>query len=332
MKIREPDGEIKEVKKKEGQSPRAAMEDESKFCPNCKQDVSAANFSLHEIHCQRFLTVCPDCKEAVAQKEMREHQANAHKQVRCKLCHQSLQQYQLENHETVECSERVMKCKFCELEMPFAKLQEHLDSCGSRTEKCFGCNKYIMYKDLDQHKDICRSGDGLSNHGLSDKLCQLCNKSFPDDQFLQHLNQCSPLAKLVGSLASLSATNPSPLLPPTAAFPATTSSPVNAAAWRDVRPKGKDKDLSSASRTSLKPPKNKKSPGHPAFSTTLDPVLPQALEDTGNYDILVTCARCNILLPLPTLKKHEIKCLHSASLQNVRRKSKSSPEKQEESF
>uniref|UniRef100_A0A8D0FN05 XAF1 factor n=1 Tax=Strix occidentalis caurina TaxID=311401 RepID=A0A8D0FN05_STROC len=56
-------------------------------CKQCKQDkrdVSAANFSLHEAHCLRFLTLCPECDEPVAQKDIKDHQTEAHKQVRNK--------------------------------------------------------------------------------------------------------------------------------------------------------------------------------------------------------------------------------------------------------
>ncbi|XP_039363728.1 XIAP-associated factor 1 isoform X3 [Mauremys reevesii] len=306
------------------------MEEESKFCKNCKRDVSAANFSLHEAHCMRFLAICPECDEPIALKEMEKHQEEEHKQVRCKLCHQSMQKYLLENHESYECNERSLKCTFCELEMPFNKLQRHQEACGSRTELCWECNKYIMYKDLDKHKDVCQNGKKPSSNGLSDNLCQQCNKCFPDDQYLQHLNECSPLSKLAEILARQSVTKSRPL-PPSSLV---TSPPrENAAmAWKDVRPKRKEKDLSSASRPSLKPLKNKKSAGRPAFTATVDPVLPKALEDPMTYDVLVTCSQCNILLPGPTLRKHERKCLRLASLQSLRRKPKWSPGKQEEPF
>ncbi|CAM4572507.1 XIAP-associated factor 1 isoform X2 [Lepidochelys kempii] len=338
------------MKDKEGHSPRETMEEESKFCKNCKRDVSAANFSLHEAHCVRFLAICPECDEPIALKEMEEHQQDAHKQVRCKLCHQSMQKYLLENHESNECNERSLKCTFCELEMPFNKLQRHLEACGSRTELCWECNKYIMYKDLDKHKDVCQNGSKLSSNGemhyqpseesarqtsilppsgLSDNLCLQCNKCFPDDQYLQHLNECSPLSKLAEILASQSVTKSRPLPPPSLV----TSPPHEnaAAAWKDVRPKRKEKDF-SASRPLLKPLKNKKSAGRPAFTATLDPVLPKALEDPMTYDVLVTCSQCNILLPGPTLRKHETKCLRLASLQSLRRKPKWNPGKQEEPF
>uniref|UniRef100_A0A670YSG2 Uncharacterized protein n=1 Tax=Pseudonaja textilis TaxID=8673 RepID=A0A670YSG2_PSETE len=51
-----------------------------------KRDVTAANFSLHEAHCMRFLAVCPECEEPVASKDMKEHLAKAHQQVRRVFC------------------------------------------------------------------------------------------------------------------------------------------------------------------------------------------------------------------------------------------------------
>lgn len=306
----------------QGHSQRETMEEESKFCKNCKRDVSAANFSLHETHCTRFLALCSECDEPIALKEMESHQEEAHKQVRCKLCHQSMQKYQLESHTANECNERSLKCTFCELEMPFSKLQRHLEACGSRTELCWECNRYIMYKDLDKHKDVCQNGSKPANNGLSDNLCQQCNKCFPDDQYLQHLNECSPLSKLAEILATQSVTTSQPLPLPSLV----RSSPREnaAAAWQDVRPKRKEKDLSSASRPSLKPLKNKKSASRSAFTSVLDP------EDSMTYDVLAACSQCNILLPGPTLRKHETKCLRLASLQSIRRRPKSSPGKREE--
>uniref|UniRef100_A0A8C8VJN6 XIAP associated factor 1 n=1 Tax=Pelusios castaneus TaxID=367368 RepID=A0A8C8VJN6_9SAUR len=270
-----------------------------------------------------------------------------------------MQKYLLESHESNECNERSLKCTFCELEMPFSKLQRHLEACGSRTELCWECNKYIMYKDMEKHKDTCQNGNKLLNHGemhhqardvsahqtlilppsdgspfssegLSDNLCQQCNKSFPDDQYLQHLNECSSLSKLAETFARQSVTKSNPLPSPSLV---TFSSHENAAAaWKDVRPKRKEKKLSSASRPLTKPLKNKKSAGHPAFTATLDPVLPKALEDPMTYDVLVTCSQCNILLPGPTLRKHETKCLRLASLRSARKKQKGSPGKQEKPF
>ncbi|XP_014810832.1 PREDICTED: XIAP-associated factor 1 isoform X1 [Calidris pugnax] len=325
------------------------MADESKFCKNCKRDVSAANFSLHETHCLRFLTLCPECDEPVVQKDMKDHQREAHKQVRCNLCHQSMQQYQLEHHEANECLERAMKCKICELEMPFKKLQEHLNTCASRTERCWECNKYIMYKDVSKHKEICQnsslscpkdvnfqSSEASTNAtficptGTGGNFCQNCNKSFPDDQYSQHLNKCSAAHKLMEVLAGQSTSELSGDPPQSSSSLAPSSRSENSTAWRDVRPKGKERDQPLTSKALHKPAKKKS--GFPSPTKGRLCTSPQDFKETQSFDMLVTCAHCNILLPLPTLRKHEIKCLRLTSLKNARMRRRSSRGEKEDSF
>ncbi|XP_021271340.1 XIAP-associated factor 1 isoform X2 [Numida meleagris] len=314
------------------------MTEETRFCKNCKRDVSAANFSLHEAHCLRFLTLCSECDELVARKDMKDHQTEAHKQVRCNLCCQSMQQYQLEHHKTKECHKRAVKCKICELEMPFNKLQEHLNTCASRTERCWECNKYVMYKDQNKHKDICQNSslsyykdvnfqtsEAYTNAkftdpaGASENICLRCNKSFPNDQNSQHLqNNCSATHNLSEVPAGQSTSKPISDSPPSSSSLAPFFHSASATAWKDISPKGKERDQPLTSKTLLKPPKNKKmvgilSPTRSGLSTS-----PQVLKDTQSYDMLVTCAHCNTLLPLPALQKHEIKCLRLISLKNVK--------------
>ncbi|NXG20459.1 XAF1 factor, partial [Grallaria varia] len=280
----------------------------SRFCKNCKRDVSAANFSLHEAHCMRFLTICPECDEPVAQKDVEDHQREAHKQIRCSLCHQSMQQYQLEHHENKECQNRVVKCTICDFEMPFNKLQEHLDACSSRTQRCQECNKYIMYKDHHKHKDICPNTD-LSCHKDVDFQTSEASTNAGVIPRTAH--------KVTKVLAGQSTSNliSDPLQSSSSLAPSPSSE--NAIAWKDVRPKGKERNQALTSKTT----KNKKigfpSPTGGGFSAS-----PQVLEDTQSFDVLVTCDYCNILLPLPTLQKHEIKCLHWTTLQNARMKQK----------
>lgn len=83
--------------------------------------------------------------------------------------------------------------------------------------------------------------------------------------------------------------------------------------WKDVRPKVKERDQLT-SKTLLKPPENKKI-GFTSPTKVGLPTSPQTLEDTQPFDTLLTCAHCNILLPLPTLQKHEVRSnvLNSAS-------------------
>ncbi|NXD78510.1 XAF1 factor, partial [Halcyon senegalensis] len=259
-----------------------------------KRDVSAANFSLHEAHCLRFLSVCPVCGEPVAQKDMKDHQTEAHKQVRCNLCHQSMQQYQLEDHETKECHKRAMQCKICELEMPFDKLEEHLNTCASRTEWCWECNKYIMYKDQNTHKDTCQNG-GLSYHKdvnlQATEASTNATSTYSTAHTLTKVLADQPTSKLSSDPPqSSSSLDPS-------------SCSEHAVAWKDVRPKMKEKDQPLTAKMVLKPPKNKKM----GFPSPTSSGLSTSPPDIQSFDMLVTCAHCNILLPLPTLQKHEVR-------------------------
>ncbi|NXS10627.1 XAF1 factor, partial [Neodrepanis coruscans] len=258
-----------------------------------KRDVCAANFSLHEAHCMRFLTLCPECDEPVAQKDMEDHQTEAHKQIRCSLCHQSVQQYQLEHHEAKECQKRAMKCNICDLEMPFSKLQEHLDTFASQTEKCQECNKYVMYKDQQKHKDICPNSS-LSYH--MDVNFQTSETS------TNATNKCNAAHKLTKILAGQSTSNHISDPPQSSSSLASSSSSENAMSWKDVRPKEKERDQSLTSKT----PKNKKI-GFSSPTRGECSISPLALKDTQSFDMLVTCDHCNILLPLPTLRKHEVR-------------------------
>ncbi|XP_015670330.1 XIAP-associated factor 1 isoform X1 [Protobothrops mucrosquamatus] len=280
------------------------MEEDRRICKNCKRDVAAVNFSLHEAHCMRFLALCPKCEELVASKDMKEHHAKAHQKVRCILCHKKMQQYLLEYHEAEECQERLIKCHFCELELPFHMLQPHLDACGSRTTMCWDCGKYVMHKAQEGHKLTCQTDNMLRSPGSKTNLCQQCNNWFPADQYLFHLNECSSPPQLLGALATHSAARsrspPSPWSPPP---PAPSSPTWKMKAEKDVRPKRRDRELPSLQKASLKSPRSKKASSCQDFASILTSTGPQALNDA--YDQLATCSQCNIFLPSPVLQKHE---------------------------
>nr|XP_020657329.1 XIAP-associated factor 1 isoform X2 [Pogona vitticeps] len=262
-----------------------------RVCGNCKRDVAAANFSLHEAHCQRFLAICPECEEPVALKDMKAHHGEAHQQVRCRLCHQAMQQYLLQHHEAEECPERPVQCRFCDLELPFQRLQPHLEACGSRTTSCWDCGKYVMYRTLEEHNATFHASHGPKATGEpKDNICELCKGQFSDEQYLQHLNECAPLPQLLGLLS-----------------PGSPTEQDSKAEEKAVRPKSQGRGSPSLlGKPSLKPPKGKRVHSRLAF-TALDP---QVLEESGHredpaYDQLAACNGCNILLPSPTLEKHE---------------------------
>ncbi|XP_065551144.1 uncharacterized protein LOC136022136 [Lathamus discolor] len=159
-------------------------------------------------------------------------------------------------------------------------------------------------------------------------LCWKCNKSSADDQHCQHLgstfehNKCSAAHKLTKVLAGQSASKFS-TDPPQSSYLAPSSCSENAMVWKDVHPKRKERNQPLTSKTLLQFSKNKKI-DFPSLPRCRLSAPTQALKDTRSLAVLVTCVHSNILLPLPTLQKHEIKYLFLTSLKNARVKQESS--------
>lgn len=126
---------------------------ETKFCKNCKRDISAVNFVMHEMHCMRNITLCKHCNEPVPKGEIDQHFEDTHAKIACQKCGIQVEKNDLEKHEEEECSKRSMKCLYCELEMPKADLDTHLGYCGTRTEECVKCGQFIMKKDELKHDE-----------------------------------------------------------------------------------------------------------------------------------------------------------------------------------
>uniref|UniRef100_A0A6I8RL73 TRAF-type zinc finger domain-containing protein 1 n=2 Tax=Xenopus tropicalis TaxID=8364 RepID=A0A6I8RL73_XENTR len=119
-----------------------------------KRDIPLSNFTIHEIHCKRNLSVCDVCKEPVPTADMEEHLATEHMPVTCK-CKMTMEKAFLEEHKLSACPLRLVKCQFCELEVAFNALADHEDYCGARTERCEKCGRSVMIKDLNDHPDVC---------------------------------------------------------------------------------------------------------------------------------------------------------------------------------
>lgn len=45
------------------------------------KEVAEANFTLHEMHCKRFLCLCPDCNETIPKEHLSQHREEQHTQV-----------------------------------------------------------------------------------------------------------------------------------------------------------------------------------------------------------------------------------------------------------
>ncbi|XP_014673700.1 PREDICTED: TRAF-type zinc finger domain-containing protein 1-like isoform X2 [Priapulus caudatus] len=126
------------------------QEGDTKYCANCKRDITAANFELHQIHCQRNLILCPKCKEPVSRNRQKEHEEQLHALVTCVDCSDLIEIGKLDSHKD-ECQKRLVACCYCDLEVQMDDLDEHESDCGARTDACEKCGQYVMKKDFIKH-------------------------------------------------------------------------------------------------------------------------------------------------------------------------------------
>ncbi|XP_043925686.1 TRAF-type zinc finger domain-containing protein 1 [Protopterus annectens] len=143
----------------------SSTENEVQLCGNCKKEIPTANFTIHEIHCWRNIALCQICSEPFPKSEMKEHLETEHTQVTCR-CNLKMDRSEMENHKISECPLRLVKCKYCELELCFDKLSEHDSYCGARTEPCSICGSNVMVKDLDKHPEVCGKTSEINNNKI----------------------------------------------------------------------------------------------------------------------------------------------------------------------
>ncbi|XP_078404420.1 XIAP-associated factor 1 isoform X1 [Cetorhinus maximus] len=289
---------------------------ETVFCSNCKKDVAASNYPIHEIHCKRFIQLCPLCNEAVPTAELQEHREREHRQVQCSQCHKKLEQCKLKTHEDEECAERLLRCRFCDLETPCRTLPEHEEACGSRTNRCPDCGKYIMYRDQESHEQSC---PGVQNAGqvsapltgeTSKIPCEFCTKMFPEDKILHHQDGCRPLSGLVERFRTSLCQDPPSYTPSTSYshLPSTSYSQLPSTSYPQL-PSTSYSHLPSTSYSHLfDPPFFSPLPPHQLGALPLSSPGSTTFGESEDLDEIGCCQICDCALPLELLKQHEKKC------------------------
>ncbi|CAJ1066108.1 XIAP-associated factor 1-like protein [Xyrichtys novacula] len=250
------------------------------------KQVAEANFALHESHCRRFLCVCPDCDETVPREQLDQHREEQHTKVRCSKCNQKMERCHLMDHESEECVERLQKCQFCELEMPFKGLDEHCLVCGSRTELCKDCGRYVTLKELPTHALTCSDGNNPSgppqnitkpspNKAEITVSCSVCKAMFPVEDVEEHELEC-----------------------------------ILAATRKDIEAEVEKREEEEEERH-VDHSKQESSPQLSSMfkATSLSDKLSNGgWRNGGDPYQISTCPYCHLALPVVTLRWHEAKC------------------------
>ena len=137
--------------------------DEKILCENCSQYIESSKFFLHERMCSLNVKKCPKCNKPFNIDEMDEHIKLEHSYVICDLCGIKCSQGEFEKHK-INCSCRLVPCKYCELNVIYQELTEHENICGSTTQKCEKCGLFIEKKFFKNHICQKKESEYLSEH------------------------------------------------------------------------------------------------------------------------------------------------------------------------
>lgn len=123
-----------------------------KRCDNCRHMIPEASYLTHSMRCPRMNYYCEPCQMAVPKADKESHDASMHSAIECGRCRAKLERRELPNHSENVCPARIVKCSYCELDMPASSKESHEKQCGARTMKCADCGVRISMRFLEEHK------------------------------------------------------------------------------------------------------------------------------------------------------------------------------------
>lgn len=121
------------------------------LCSYCSVAHTADTIHSHEQQCMNTTVQCEQCHNSIKRSD-RTH-SNDSCYMKCARCNESVLSNSLDEHELIECNQRMVNCVYCEGEIKLVDLVEHQTECGNRTDRCPSCNKYVKYCDMKQHID-----------------------------------------------------------------------------------------------------------------------------------------------------------------------------------
>ena len=142
------------------------MEEKTKKCKNCEQEIPESKLFLHERFCANNIKRCKICNKPIVIDDEEEHMIEFHAEVSCQFCQKSFPKNKIQQHEDI-CDSRMVECQYCELQVSLKEKDQHEYICGAKTEQCPKCKQYIQLKDLKAHRKInCKPPEPKVNEKL----------------------------------------------------------------------------------------------------------------------------------------------------------------------
>lgn len=63
-----------------------------------KRSVPSVSFTLHSVHCRRFMKVCEKCEEPIPITQIEEHNIDVHSLIQCLECQQQIEKGSKDSH------------------------------------------------------------------------------------------------------------------------------------------------------------------------------------------------------------------------------------------
>ena len=117
------------------------------FCS--KKDISAGNFTIHEVHCIRNITLCLHCDIPIAKSDLDYHIAELHTKVTCPHCSALLLKSEVDQH--IADAHTTEPCPECGENILRNLLEDHERDVHSTTA-CPLCQRVIKKTNLQQHQ------------------------------------------------------------------------------------------------------------------------------------------------------------------------------------
>ncbi|CAN7993965.1 unnamed protein product, partial [Ixodes pacificus] len=152
-------------------------------CPDCGVNVLNKNLRHHlDTECQKRVVLCGTCDSIIVYDERGKHWSECPKiERKCSDCGVNVLNENLQNHQDMECQNRVVLCDACNGVMLYHKLGDHDQECLEKPVVCDDCEGEVLRKDESKHASECP---------MRAVCCENCGGFYPYSSEKEHRKHC----------------------------------------------------------------------------------------------------------------------------------------------